>query len=201
MADPARRNIGKGPLIVFHRLIRFYKTFLILSTLISALSASALQFPEFHPADSNILRVAEGFFVSSTSTAVIAAMVGTMLLFRYDGHQEATLRDLILAWTPLIILDWSIISFLGGIILWYVAQNPDFRSWLVGSSTGLLLLFALWLSADMFIAMKRPGGLGKEELEYLDSLAAQADKDGKPDEAAKGRNVAVHSSPADALGD
>ncbi|KAK6419455.1 hypothetical protein LTR95_017058 [Oleoguttula sp. CCFEE 5521] len=194
MADPSTRVIGKGSFIVFQRLTRFYKTFLILSALVSALSISALQFPEFHPIDNDLLRVAEGFFISSTSTAVIAAMVGTMLLFRYEGYQEATRKDLILAWTPLIILDWSIVSFLGGIITWYVAHNPNFRSWLVGASTGVLLAFAMWLSADMAIAMKRPGGLGKEELDYLNSLAENAAE-------AKGPHVVVQPLPAASVSD
>ena len=112
-------KVGQGSFIVFQRLNRFYKTFLVLSGLVSALSAATLQFQEFHPTTTELQRAAEGFFVSSTSTAVISAMLATMLLFRFEAYEEATRKELLLAWSPLVILDWSILSFLGGLLCWY----------------------------------------------------------------------------------
>ena len=40
------QSVGQGSLIIFARLSRFYKTFLVLAALVSALSAGVLQFPE-----------------------------------------------------------------------------------------------------------------------------------------------------------
>ncbi|SMQ54924.1 unnamed protein product [Zymoseptoria tritici ST99CH_3D7] len=87
--------VGPGSFIVFQRLIRFSTTFLILTGLVSALSAGVLQFQKFHPTTTSLQRLAEGFFVSSTATAVIAAMLATMLLFRFEGYVQASRKDLL----------------------------------------------------------------------------------------------------------
>ena len=37
----------------------------------------------------------------------------------------------------------------------------------MGVVTGAFLAFSIWVSVDMYFAMKRPGGLGAQELSYL----------------------------------
>ncbi|KJX98261.1 hypothetical protein TI39_contig423g00012 [Zymoseptoria brevis] len=168
--------VGPGSFIVFQRLIRFYTTFLILTGLVSALSAGVLQLQEFHPTTTSLQRFAEGFFVSSTATAVIAAMLATMPLFRFEGYVQASRKDLCLAWSPLVILDWSILSFLAGLVTWYTDKNPDFRSSLVGPMTGVGLAFCLWVAVDMWFTIRRPGGLGKE-LEFINGMKTEGVQD------------------------
>ncbi|KAM0697348.1 hypothetical protein Q7P36_003419 [Cladosporium allicinum] len=97
--------VAHGSFIVFSRLRDFYNTFTVLSALIAALSAGVLTFDEFHPTQTGLQRLAEGFLVSSASTAVIAAMLGTMLLFRFEGYESASRKELAIAWSPLLILD------------------------------------------------------------------------------------------------
>ncbi|SMY28582.1 unnamed protein product [Zymoseptoria tritici ST99CH_1A5] len=100
---------------VFQRLIRFSTTFLILTGLVSALSTGVLQFQEFHPTTTTLQRLAEGFFVSSTATAVIAAMLATMLLFRFEGYVQASRKDLCLAWRSVGYSGLVDFEFPGGI--------------------------------------------------------------------------------------
>ena len=75
------KPLGHGSMIVFFRLLRFYNTFIVVSTLVGSLSLAVLTFNEFHPTTSGQARAAEGFLVSSASTSVISAMIATMLLF------------------------------------------------------------------------------------------------------------------------
>lgn len=142
-------TVGPGSFIVFQRLNRFYKTFLILSGLTSALSAGVLQFQEFHPTLTPLQKIAEGFIVSSTAAAVISAMLGTMLLFRYEGYTSCTRKDLALAWSPLVMLDWSILAFLAGLVTWYKDKNPGWRADLVGITVGVGLVYTFFVSIDM----------------------------------------------------
>jgi len=96
-------------------------------------------------------------------------MLGTMLLFRFEGYITASHKDLALAWSPLVILDWSILSFLAGLIVWYKDKNTGWRSSIIGATTGLCLSYTAWVSVDMWFAIKRPGGLGRDEIIAQDS--------------------------------
>ena len=90
-------------------------------------------------------------------------MLGTMLLFRFEGYESASRKELAIAWSPLLILDWSILSFLVGLMVWYVDKNSGWRGSVMGATTGMCLAFSTWVSIDMWFAIKRPGGLGREE--------------------------------------
>ena len=154
--------------MVFFRLLRFYKTFNIVSALVSGLALATLTFSEFHPTISSQYRAAEGFLVSSASTSVISIMLGTMLLFWYEGHESATRTDLTLAWAPLVALDWAIFSFVTGLLLWYGEKNGGWRTVLVGGQTGGLLLFVALIAIWMWFTMSRKGGLGRTETKFHD---------------------------------
>lgn len=149
--------------MVFFRLQRFYKTFNVLSALISGLSLTVLTFAEFHPTTSGRSQAAEGFLVSSASTSVISVMLATMLLFRFEGHETVTRKDLALAWAPLVALDWSIVAFLVGLLLWYGEKNDRWRTTIIGCQTGALLFFVSWVACWMWSTMSRKGELGKAE--------------------------------------
>ena len=148
---------------VFFRLLRFYKTFNIVSALVSGLSIATLTFNEFHPSSTARSHAAEGFLVSSASTGVLAVMLATMLLFRFEGHSSATRQDLALAWTPLIILDWSILAFVVGLLLWYAEKNEQWRGALMATQLAGLLAFILAIAVWMWNTMSRTGGLGTAE--------------------------------------
>lgn len=90
-------------------------------------------------------------------------MLGTMLLFRFQGRENASHKELAIAWSPLILLDWSILSFLVGIVVWYVDKNDGWRSSIIAASTAFCLAFCMWMGVDMWFAIKEPGGLGQEE--------------------------------------
>ena len=153
-------------MIVFFRLLRFYKRFIVLSALVGSLSLAVLGFNEFHPTVSGQTRAAEGFLVSSASTSVIAGMLATMLPFRFEGQEAATRKDYALAWLPLITLDWSIVAFLISLLLWYGEKSNLWRIAFVGSQTAALLALVCGVAAWMWVSMRRKGGLGKEETQF-----------------------------------
>jgi len=95
-------------------------------------------------------------------------MLGTMLLFWYEGYDSATRKDLALAWVPLVTLDWAIVAYVMGLLLWYGEKNGGWRTALVGGQTGGLLLFVVMVASWMWIAMSRKGGLGRMEHKFDD---------------------------------
>ena len=90
------QQLGHRALVVFFRLQRLYKIFNVVSALVSGLSLAVLTFDEFHPTTSGQIQAAEGFLVSSALTSVISIMLATMLLFRFEGHEAATRKELAL---------------------------------------------------------------------------------------------------------
>ena len=149
--------------MVFFRLQRFYKTFNVVSALVSGLSLAVLTFDEFHPTTSGQLQAAEGFLVSSAVTSVISIMLATMLLFRFEGHDTATRKELALVWIPLVLLDWAIVAFVVGLLLWYGEKNDIWRTTVLGVQTGALLAFVSCAAVWMWSTMSRTGGLGRIE--------------------------------------
>lgn len=106
---------------------------LVDSTIIG-LSVGALTFDEFHPSVTPVNKAAEGFFASSACSAVVAVMLAVMLSFRFEGHKSATRLDLIIAWTPLVLLDWSIVGVLLGMCGWYWEKNLGWRAGVLSST-------------------------------------------------------------------
>ena len=115
---PIDSHIDSDASDIFPCLLRFYKTFNIISALFSGLSIAMLTFNEFHPATSKQLNVAECLLVISVCTGVTSIMVTNILLFGFKGYSNVTWNDMALAWSPLITLDVSILAFLGGLLLW-----------------------------------------------------------------------------------
>ena len=157
------QQLGHRALVVFFRLRRFYKTFNVVSALVSGLSLAVLTFDEFHPTTSGQIQAAEGFLVSSALTSVISIMLATMLLFRFEGHETATRKELALVWVPLVALDWAIVAFIVGLLLWYGEKNDAWRTTILGLQTGALLAFVSSAAVWMWSTMSRKGGLGRAE--------------------------------------
>lgn len=132
--------------LVFQRLHRFYKTLIVLAALVSGLATGALTFDEFHSADSTVMHASEGLLCSSAITAVVSAVIATMLLFLLEDLGAAVKRDLVLAWSPLVLLDISIVEFLIGMVCWYTGKNKRWRGALMVTHFSVLIGCCLVLS-------------------------------------------------------
>ncbi len=159
---PVDGQIDSGASDVFPRLLRFYKTFNLISALISGLSLAILSFNEFHPATSEHLRFAESLLVISISTSVTSIMLTSILLFGFEGYESVTWNDLALAWVPLVTLDCSIFAFLVGMLLWCAERNDYWRIPVFGSIASMLVLIICWAAINTYSIVSRAGGLNKE---------------------------------------
>ena len=157
------KQLGYHRAIIFRRLVRFYDSFLLLSALTAGLSVSALTFPEFHPPQRSLDGVAQGFFTSAACTAVFAVMLAVMLSFRFEGYTSVTRLDYGVAWTPLVLLDWSIMGVLLGIMCWYWRDNVGWRGELMTGVVGTILVFSIWVTWWMYQHLSRKGSLGEAE--------------------------------------
>ena len=137
---PIDSHINSDASDIFARLLRFYKPFNIISALISGLSIAMLTFNEFHPAISKQLNVAECLLVISVFTGVILIMVTNILLFGLEGYTSVTWNDMALAWLPLVILDFLILAFLGGLLLWSTDKSNYWTIPVLGLIASILLL-------------------------------------------------------------
>lgn len=93
----SHKKLEPRALLVFRRLQRFFQTFNVVTALEAGLSLAVLSFAEFHPTTSRLARASEGFLCSSALTSVIAVMLATMLLFRFEGVRTASRKDLAIA--------------------------------------------------------------------------------------------------------
>jgi hypothetical protein len=160
------KALDRRAFLVFQRIQRFYKTFVVLSALISGLAVAALTFDEFHGTSSGLIHASEGFLCSSAITAVVAAVVATMLLFQFEGLESVRRKELAIAWSPLILLDFSIIEFLVGMVCWYSSKNLQWRGALMATQLaglmGLCLALSLWM-LGMWFMLKETEGQTKPE--------------------------------------
>lgn len=157
---------------MFQRLQRIYQSNNVVSALVAGLSLAVITFPEFHPTQSDAARAAEGLLCSSAVTAVVAIMLSITLLFRFEGVEKASRSELALAWLPLVLMDFAIVEFLLGLVLWYVGKNNSWRNALMGSQLAFLLLVSVWVSFWMWKTMSDKGGLGREEAEVIEVRVA-----------------------------
>jgi ABC-type xylose transport system permease subunit len=164
--------------LVFQRLQRFYKTFALLNGFISVAGATALSMEEFHPTSSSLAAISEGLLCSSIITAVTSAVICIMLLFRFEGAEKATQGELLLAWSPLILLDISVMEFLVGLVCWYLDRNASWRGLLLGIQFVALVAFCIGISFSMWSSFNAKNGLGKEEREAVSEKRADHSTEG-----------------------
>lgn len=162
--------------LIFQRIQRMYKTFVVLAALISGLAVAALTLNEYHPPSSDLIFASEGFLCSSAITAIISAVLAIMLLFQFEGSQRATRRDLAVAWAPLVLLDLSVVEFLVGMVCWYCSKNARWRGALVTAQLVGLLGLCAGLSTWMWFYMSQKGNLGVEESQSGDMQKRVADE-------------------------
>lgn len=142
----ASEPLSQHRIVIFHRLIRFYDNFLLLSALTGGLSVGALQFSEFHPCTTSVDKAAEGLLMSSACSAVIAVMLAVMLNFRFEDSASPTRLDYGVAWTPLVLLDWSIFAVLFGLLCWYWGRSEGWRAAVMIGTVGLVLCYGVWVA-------------------------------------------------------
>jgi hypothetical protein len=86
-------------------------------------------------------------------------------LFRFEGLETATRIDLVLAWSPLVLLDVAVVEYVLGLVLWYSGKNNSWRTVLMSAQTVVLLLYSICMALWMWHSMSGKGGLGREEIQ------------------------------------
>lgn len=157
--------LGVRATLVFNRLQRFYQTFNIIATLLGSLSLAVLSFSEFQDSDgsNSLINASAGLLTSSAITAVVAVMIATMLLFKFEGYERPRRKDLAIAWIPLILVDFVIVEFLVAVVFWYAAKYATWCAVLMGVQLTILLAGAIVIAVWMWNSMSIKGGLGEEE--------------------------------------
>ena len=89
-------------------------------------------------------------------------MLGTMLLFGFEGYETVTRRDFVLAWTPLITLDLSIFAFVAGLLLWYAEKTQGSEDKVFNSLASALFSMISWAAVRIWSILSTGAGLGKE---------------------------------------
>lgn len=125
---------------------------------------AVLMFDEFHYHDAyGFLDYSAGFLASSAITAVFVKMIAILLLFRFEGYEKPTRKDLAIAWVPFVLLGFGAFEYLLGLLFWYIATYSAMSSALMGAQVGVLFLATFLLSHWMWKSMRLKGGLGVEE--------------------------------------
>lgn len=159
----ADETLNDRPFSVTQRLHRLYQTFNVAGAVLAALSLAVLTFDQSRPADSSMTRAAEDLLTSCALTSVVSAMTATMLLFKFDGCERTTRKDLVIAWPPLVLLDLAIVEFFLGLVFYCAAKNNLWRTSLLGTQLALLLGYCVWLSVWMWATKSDAGGMSSEE--------------------------------------
>lgn len=90
-------------------------------------------------------------------------MLAVMLNFRFEGYATVTRLDYGIAWTPLVLLDWSIVAVLIGLVCWYWGRSKGWRAAVMVGTIGALLCFAVWVAWWMWSHMRPKAGTEIQE--------------------------------------
>ena len=88
-------------------------------------------------------------------------MLGTMLLFGFEGYETVTRKDFMLAWAPLVTLDLSIFAFVGGLVLWYAEKNDDSESKVFSSLASGLVSIVSWAAVHVWTILSENVNSGR----------------------------------------
>lgn len=148
--------------IVFHRLLQYYDDFNTFAASLGVMSLAAMVFGVLQAEDMGVRsQIAARLLISATITSITAITSATMLQFTFEGCKEPSRVGKILAWTPLAMLNFVIIEFSAGLILWYTDKYPTWIATSVGVEFsvlfGGLIIMAIWA----WIKMSGPGDLAQ----------------------------------------
>ena len=148
---------------LFFRNLESYKNLNVIAALLAAMDIGMLTLSEYHSAPfSPLIQVSLAFLLSSASCATISLMSATQFSLRFSqlngqtssstSSQEGAARRpisgmmLLLSSAPALLLDWSVIAFLIGLLLWYgdLPGRSSLGFWLVtGHVSVLWILYTL----------------------------------------------------------
>lgn len=157
---------------IFKRLLNTLPILNIVAALTAGSSVGALSFDDFHPSSTLLCHASEALFTSCAIAAVISIMLSTMLIFWFETVDSRLMSDYCLLWTPVILLDWSILAFLFGLTFWFADRNILCRAILIGLQTGILLLFSIFVAVRMTVTLRRAGNFGTTEEGIGSNLSA-----------------------------
>jgi len=132
--------------VVFHRLLQTYRTIAFIATLQGGLSMVVLNFDEFHAThEPGHLEYAASLLAGSAVTAIFIKVLALVLLLMFDGNDEPTVQDLVLALVPFVLLLFGVAQYLLGLLFWYAAVYSPMLSTVVAGQVALLSAATLFL--------------------------------------------------------
>lgn len=134
-------------LLIFRRIQKFYHTFILLAAFVSGISIGAMSILSACPSET-LSQTSQALLCSSVITALLSAVTATLLLFFYEGLEKATRTDLAVAWSPLALLDVSIVEFLTGVVCYYCGSKGAWRSLMAAQlvgQLGLCIVLSIWV--------------------------------------------------------
>lgn len=141
-----KEDLDFGASVILHRLTQFYWFFVLLGALLCGFAIATQGFVDPYP-QTTAGQASEGLLCSSTLTSLVCVIITTMLLFHHEDTKEVKRIDLALAWTPVILLDISLIELLIGITCWYWGKNKHWQGTILALELFGLLSWCVGISA------------------------------------------------------
>ncbi|KAH7124917.1 hypothetical protein B0J13DRAFT_565826 [Dactylonectria estremocensis] len=133
--------LSRHATIAFERIVHLYPIFGILAAFLGGLSLSVLTSHDFHRGMPTAFLQAAAFSLTSTIVASVAVIsFAAMLLFIFKGYQRPAKEELVIASTPLLLLNITIIKFLLGLNCWYAHRYSQSSSVVLAVETVLVLV-------------------------------------------------------------
>ena len=109
------------------------------------------------------MQLAKELLVTSIATSVTSIVVTTILSFGFEDRESATRLDTIVAWSPLIVLNWSIFAFIAGLLLWSAGRHDVGGITCLSSFAGALFVVVFWATIHTSYLIIRKNGSTKVE--------------------------------------
>jgi len=167
---PVSADISERYRALFVRYLRSYNNVNIIAALLAGIDIGMLQLAEYHTASlSSLIQISLTFIASSAACATMSLMSATQLSLRYnkfnqtsiastsDPHQPIAGYQLLFVSIPSILLEWSVLAFLVGLLLWYAALpgRSIVGFWLVTGHVFVLWLFYMFTRGEQRGTSKR----------------------------------------------
>ncbi|KAH7151951.1 hypothetical protein B0J13DRAFT_547254 [Dactylonectria estremocensis] len=133
--------LSRHATISFERIVHLYPIFGILAAFLGRLSLSVLTSHDFHRGMPTAFLQAAAFSLTSTIVASVAVIsFAAMLLFIFKGYQRPTKEELVIASTPLLLLNITITTFLLRLNCWYAHRYSQSSRVVLAVETVLVLV-------------------------------------------------------------